>query len=242
VPAATAAELARLRPARVVILGGAGVISDAVVATLAAYAPGGVERLAGENRYETAAAISAATYAPGVPVAYLATGQDFPDALAGAAAAGAEGAPMLLVTRSGLPAATAAELIRLQPARIVVFGSDAMVSDDVLTAVAGFAPGGAIRVGGTDRYSTAAAISAATKAPGVSVVYVATGADFPDALAGAAMAGFTNGPLLLVTKDSLPASALAELARLGPSRIIILGGSGVVSDATLSQLASLVGG
>jgi putative cell wall-binding protein len=242
VPASTAAELARLRPARIVILGGAGVVSDAVVAELAAYTFGGVTRLAGENRYATAAAISAATYAPGVPVVYLATGQDFPDALAGAAAAGAEGAPLLLVTRDGLPAATAAELLRLQPARIVLFGSVTTVSDEVLAALTGYAPDGALRVAGTDRYSTAAAISAATKAPGVSVAYIATGVDFPDALAGAAMAGFTRGPLLLVTKDSLPASALAELARLGPARIVILGGSGVVSDVTMSQLSSLIGG
>ena len=177
-----------------------------------------------------------------MPVVYLATGQDFPDALAGAAAAGAEGAPMLLVTRDGLPAATAAELVRLRPARIVLFGSATTVGDAVLAALAGYAPGGALRVAGTDRYSTAAAISAATKAPGVPVAYVATGLDFPDALAGAAVAGLTRGPLLLVTRDSLPAATLAELARLGPARIVILGASGVVSDAMATQLSSLAGG
>jgi putative cell wall-binding protein len=242
IPASTAAELARLQPARIVILGGTGVVSDAVVAALDAYTYGGVIRLAGENRYATAAAISAATYAPGVPVAYLATGQDFPDALAGAAAAGAQGAPMLLVTKDSLPTATAFELLRLQPGRIVLFGSEAMVSDGVLAALSGYAPGGALRVAGTDRYSTAAAISASTKAPGVSVAYVATGLDFPDALAGAALAGFTQGPLLLVTRDSLPASTLAELDRLGPDRIVILGASGVVSNATATQLSTLTGG
>jgi putative cell wall-binding protein len=242
IPASTAAELARLQPARIVILGGTGVVSDSVAAELTAFTYGTVTRLSGENRYATAAAISAATYAPGVPVVYLATGQDFPDALAGAAAAGAEGAPLLLVTTDGLPAATAAELVRLQPTRIVLFGSVTTVSDEVLATLSGYAPDGAVRVAGTDRYSTAAAISAATKAPGVSVVYIATGADFPDALAGAAMAGFTRGPLLLVTKDSLPASALAELARLGPARIVILGGNGVVSDVTMDELSNLIGG
>lgn len=242
IPDTTAAELVRLAPARIVVLGAGGVISDQVVAALAGFAPGGVTRLAGENRYATAAAISAATYAPGVPVVYLATGQDFPDALAGAAAAGAEGAPLLLVTKDGVPAATAFELVRLQPGRIVLFGAVTSVGDEVLATLAGFAPGGAVRVGGTDRYSTAAAISAATKAPGVSVAYVATGVDFPDALAGAAVAGLTRGPLLLVTRDSLPASTLAELSRLDPARIVILGASGVVSNVTQGQLANLVGG
>ena len=242
IPASTATELARLQPARIVILGGAGVVSDDVVAALGAFTPGGVVRLAGENRYATAAAISAATYAPGVPVAYLATGQDFPDALAGAAAAGAQGAPMLLVTRDSLPPATAFELLRLQPGRIVLFGSAEMVGDEVLSVLNGYAPGGALRVAGTDRYSTAAAISAATKVPGVSVAYVATGLDFPDALAGAALAGLTQGPLLLVTRDTLPAATLAELGRLGPDRIVILGASGVVSNAMATQLSTLTGG
>ncbi|HEU0236863.1 MAG TPA: cell wall-binding repeat-containing protein, partial [Candidatus Limnocylindrales bacterium] len=56
-----------------------------------------------------------------------------------------------------------------------------------------------VRYAGSDRYATAAAISAAHYAPGVAVAYVATGANFPDALAGAAVAGNLGGPLLLVT-------------------------------------------
>jgi putative cell wall-binding protein len=242
VPATTAAELARLHPGTIAVLGGAGVISDTVVATLWGYAAGGVTRLAGENRYATAAAISAATYGPGVPVVYLATGLDFPDALAGAAAAGSEGAPMLLVSADGLPAATALELVRLQPSRIVLFGAVTSVSDAVLDELSWFAPGGAIRVGGTDRYSTAAAISAAAHTPGVAVAYIATGLNFPDALAGAAVAGRTDGPLLLVTQDTLPAATAAELGRLDPGRIVILGGSGVVGDTVQNQLPYLIGG
>ncbi|MBF8291031.1 MAG: hypothetical protein HW391_1999 [Chloroflexi bacterium] len=242
IPVATAAELVRLQPARIVILGATGVISDAVESALGAYTAGGVVRLAGDNRYGTAAAISAASYTPGVPVVYLATGQDFPDALAGAASAGSTGAPMLLVTKDGLPASTAAELARLRPARIVLLGSPTTVSDAVLLALGGFTAGGVTRVAGLDLYSTAAAISAATFAPGVPVAYIATGLNFPDALAGAAVAGFTDGPLLLTMKDGLPAAAAAELARLQPARIVILGGSGVVTDAVQTQLQSFVRG
>ncbi len=241
IPAATAAELARLRPGRIIVLGGTGVVSDAVVAGLGAYASGGVARLSGVNRYATAAAISTDTYDPGVPLVFLATGQDFPDALVGAAAAGAVQAPMLLVTKSSLPTATAAELARLQPGRIILFGTTDSVSDAVLAAVSAYAPGGVIRVAGTDKYSTAAAISAATKAPGVPVAYIATGLDFPDALAGAAVGGLTQGPLLLVTRDSIPAATVTELLRLRPGRIVILGGTGVVSDAVQTQLLSLIG-
>jgi hypothetical protein len=88
------------------------------------------------------------------------------------------------------------------------------------------------RIAGPDRYATAAAISASHHLPGVPVAYVATGLNFPDALAGAAAAGKVGAPLLLVTRDSLPAATAAELARLRPGRIIVLGATGVVSDAT----------
>jgi spore germination protein YaaH len=102
--------------------------------------------------------------------------------------------------------------------------------------------GGVFRQSGADRYSTAAAISAATFAPGVPVAYVATGADFPDALAGAAAAGHLGAPLLLVTRDSVPTATALELARLQPGRVVILGGPGVVGDGVVGTLGIAAGG
>ncbi len=69
-----------------------------------------MQRLSGADRYATAAAVSAASFSPGVPVAYVATGANFPDALAAGAAAAERGGPVLLVTGSAIPASTAAEL------------------------------------------------------------------------------------------------------------------------------------
>ncbi len=96
------------------------------------------------------------------------------------------------------------------------------------------------RLAGSDRYSTAAAISAATYAPGVSVVYVASGVGFADALAGAPAAGTAGGPLLLVPGSSIPSVIAAELSRLQPGRIVVLGGASVVSDGVLTQLAGYI--
>jgi spore germination protein YaaH/putative cell wall-binding protein len=241
-PAATAAELARLKPAKIVVLGSSAVVSTAVATALKSYTAGTVSRLGGADRYATAALISAATFAPGVPVAYLATGQNFPDALAGAAAAGHKGGPLLLVTKDALPAAIKAELARLKPAKIVILGSGAVVSAAVATAADAYTTGSVSRLGGTDRYATAAAVSAATFGPGVPVAYIATGQNFPDALAGAAAAGFKGGPLLLVTTDALPAVVAAELARLEPARIVVLGATSVVSGAVALAAETAAGG
>ena len=240
IPGATAIELTRLQPGRIVVLGASGVISNYVLSALAAYTTGTVTRIAGADRYATAAAISSATYAPGVAVTYVATGLNFPDALAGAAAAGSQGAPVLLVGTDEIPSATATELNRLQPGRIVILGAGGVVSANVANALQAFTTGTVTRLSGDNRYATAAAISAATYAPGVAIAYVATGANFPDALAGAAAAGWQGAPILLVTKDSIPAATAAELQRLNPGRVVILGSTGVVSEAVRIQLQQYV--
>jgi putative cell wall-binding protein len=240
IPTPTKTELMRLKPVKIIVAGGTGVISATVFNQLAGYTvpTGNVERQSGADRYATAASVSAHTFDPGVAVAYIATGLNFPDALAAAAAAGRLGGPVLLVTKTSIPTATQTELTRLQPGRIIVAGGSGVVSDLVLTALNGFTSGGVERQSGLNRYATAASVSSHTFAPGVPVVYVATGLNFPDALAAAAAAGRLGGPVLLVLPTSIPADTAAELSRLKPGRIVVAGGSGVVSDGVLSQLAS----
>jgi putative cell wall-binding protein len=239
-PTPTKTELTRLKPVKIIVAGGIGVISAAVFNQLAAYTvpTGNVERQSGADRYATAASVSSHTFDPGVAVAYIATGLNFPDALAAAAASGRLGGPVLLVTKTSIPTATQTELTRLQPGRIIVAGGSGVVSDLVLTALNGFTSGGVERQSGLNRYATAASVSSHTFAPGVPVVYVATGLNFPDALAAAAAAGRLGGPVLLVLPTSIPADTAAELSRLKPGRIVVAGGPGVVSDAVLTQLAS----
>ena len=194
------------------------------------------------DRYATAASVSAATFDPGVPVVYIASGLNFPDALAGAAAGGYLGGPVLLVNGT-IPAVTAVELARLQPTRIVVLGGPASVSEAILAALGGYTAGTVSRLDVStqypgypnDRYATAASVSAATFDPGVPVVYIASGLNFPDALAGAAAGGYLGGPVLLVN-GTIPAVTAAELARLQPTRIVVLGGPASVSEAILAAL------
>ncbi len=198
-------------------------------------------RLAGPDRYATAAVISAAHFSPGVPVAYVATGLNFPDALAGGAAAAYHGGPMLLVTTNAIPAVTAAELSRLNPGKIRVLGGPSVVSNGVMAALDAYTSGPVERLSGPDRYATAAVISAATFSPGVDAVFVATGANFPDALAGGAAAGHVDSPLLLTRTGSLPAVVAAELARLDPDAVYILGGPSVVSNAVAAAIGAVAG-
>jgi putative cell wall-binding protein len=244
VPTETATELTRLRPKRIVVLGGPAAISDGVVSALGSFSSS-VVRIAGADRFETAADVSAATYAPGANVAYIATGTNFPDALAGASIAAQSGkglgstanaGPVLLTMPDSIPASIQAELQRLKPQRIVILGGTTAVSSTVAASLEQYATTGSVtRLSGADRFATAAAVSQKYFASS-SVVFLATGTDFADALAGAPMVGWNGYPILLVTNDSVPAATAAEIKRLNPSRIVILGGTSAVSAAVQAAL------
>lgn len=234
-PPATAAELERLRPQSIVVLGGAAAVSDAVVSELGRYTAGSVTRIAGDDRYGTASAVSAASFSPGGAVAYVATGAGYADALAGGPAAARDGAPLLLVDPHDVPAATAAELNRLEPGSIVVLGGSAAVGDEVVHQLATSTGASVRRIAGIDRYATAAAVADTFPAP-TTLAYAATGRGFADALAAAAAAGTRGAPLLLVDTNVVPTPIADELRRLTPRSVVVLGGTSIVGDATFSTL------
>lgn len=197
-----------------------------------------IRRLSGNNRFGTAAAISAATFVPHVPYLFIATGLNFPDALAGGALAAQVGSPLLLVQTNSIPPDTLTEIQRLKPQSIYVLGGGGAVSDSVAGQLSTHAP--TYRLAGGNRYSTAVAASSGWD-PGVPNVFIATGANFPDALAGVPASAALGGPLLLTAQNSVPAETRAELERLDPARVVILGGTGVISDAVANQIGGYAG-
>ena len=231
IPPATAAELTRLKPAKIIVQGGPLAIADLVVTALQAYTAGSVTRMAGPDRYSTAAVISAATFNPGVGETYIVSDTSFADALVAGAAAAAARAPILIVSHDGVPAATAQELSRLRPASIVIVGGPFAISEKVTGLIAASTSGTVTTEAGTDRYGTSVAVSQASFPTTAPAVYLASGADFPDAVTGGVAAGLAPAPILLVTADCLPANVSAEITRLDPSRIFILGGDLVVGSA-----------
>jgi len=238
-PDVVADELRRLQPSHVVILGGTAVISTAVESAIDAIVSGSPTRLAGDDRYATSAAISASHFQPGVPVAYVASGLNFPDALSGAPLAGLTDGPVLLTAPDGVPDVVADELRRLAPSRIVILGGTSVIGDSVEARLDALISGAPTRLAGDDRFATSVEISASQYEPGVPVVYIANGFNFPDALAGAPLAGLTGGPVLLTTYDGLPDVVERELVRLKPHRVVILGGRSVVNGVVYNRLIQL---
>lgn len=225
-PAITRTELERLAPDEVYVVGGTAAIDDPVLEEIEALLDLTPARIAGATRYETATAV--ASLFPDAPVAFLASGLDFPDALAGGAAAAMSGGPLLLTPPDALPPAVADQVARLTPTETLVLGGTAAVSDAAMSAV----PGAKRRVAGADRYGTAAAI-ATDRAGGATQVLIATGSSFPDALAAAPLARAFGAPVLLTAGCMPPATLDFQRARDWPA-LTVVGGTGAVPDLGLS--------
>jgi putative cell wall-binding protein len=236
-PSAVASELDRLKTQNIIVVGGPAAVSNSMVGQLAKHAPANhTFSIDGQNRYDTAAQTSEGFQPPveNVPV-YIASGTTFPDALGGGAAAAISSGTMLLTTPTKLPTETVAALKRIKPSKVVILGGTGAISNTVLSQVRSTV-GSAVpvtRVGGSNRYDTAARVSAAT-VTSATEVFLANGMTYPDALAGGPVAPyFGSRPLLLTQKDCVPRVTLNEIARLGATKVTALGGTGVVSDAAL---------
>ena len=239
-PAATRAELDRLNPTRVWVLGGTGVVSESVRSQIAAYASTGeAVRIAGADRYATAAQVAQRWYGAGVPAAFVAVGSNFADALAGAPAAALRDSPLLLVRPGSIPGPTVTALQTLQPQRIYVLGGTAVISQAVATQLDAYTAGPVTRLAGADRFATANAIVRTfwTKVP---TAYVASGVNFPDALAGSAVAGKNGEPMVLAARAGVPWASGESVLAVSPRRVTILGGTGALAPGVEAALARLV--
>ncbi|MBB1510000.1 peroxidase family protein [Tessaracoccus sp. MC1756] len=237
IPIPTLLSLIELQPQRIVVLGGTDRVGAATMAALDEVFPTdpAVQRIAGSNRFHTAELL-AQQVTPGGPV-YIANGWKFPDALSGSAVAAATGDALLLTNETSIPVETQRALERLNPSKIYVLGSNGTVSDGVASQLAGYTSGDVVRLGGNDRYETSVLISQERYGAGADRIYVAIGDRFPDALTASPVAGLNGAPLLLVPASGLTPVIRAEIERLNPSQIHILGSPGAVTAETEAQLA-----
>ena len=198
------------------------------------------ERIQGPDRFAVAAAI-AQRFEPGLPVVYVANGQNFPDALSAGPAAVHQGGLLLIVNPTNIPAVIAAELTRLHPEKIVIVGGPNSVSPVVEAQLGAYADT-VVRIGGADRYE--ASRNVADYAWGTTdpnVVYLATGVNFPDALSAGGAAARDDAPVITVygLASAADTPTLDVLERLGPEDIAIVGGPASVTESYANSLTSI---
>jgi len=202
----------------------------------------GSGRLAGADRYATAARIARSSHGDGAEEVVLATGEGFPDALAGGPLAAALDAPLLLTRGDRLPEPTATALVELGVERVTLLGGPAAISRSVEGTLS--ALGLEVRrIAGAERYATATAIAeAVADEPALERVFLTAGRDFPDALAAAAPAGAMGAPVLLTESAALPEATASYLAGRDVDEVVVVGGTSAVAEAVATRAAELTGG
>jgi len=227
--AATRAEIQRVLPAggTVYLLGGIAAIPASIATNITAlgFVP---VRYAGADRFGTALAVADALGDPSTVL--LATGVNFPDALAAGPAAAHLGGVVLLTNGPTMPASVTAYLLA-HPGTVYAIGGPAVAADPAATPLSG-----------ADRYATAAAVAIALFI-GPTNVGVASGETFADALSGGAFEAHHDGPLLLTTAIALPAPTSGYLTD-GKSTIVnvtIFGGTSAVSTGVQTAVGTALG-
>ena len=194
-------------------------------------------RISGSDRFGTAIAASVVEFptAGTAGAVVLARSDEYPDALVGTALAAAKNAPLLFANGGVLTAATQAEIQRVLPAggTVYLLGGTAAIPATVATLLTslGFVP---VRYAGADRFGTALAVADALNDP--STVLLATGINFPDALAAGPAAAHVHGVVLLTNGSSLTPAVTQYLAA-HPGTVYAIGGPAVAADPSATALS-----
>lgn len=201
-----------------------------------------LQRLAGSARYDTMAKlVSTGGWSTGGTV-IVASGENYPDALAASSLAGALSAPIVLVKPGSVPSQSAARLKALKPSKIVVVGGASAVSDSVINTLRGYA--WVTRIDGAERVETALKIyqDGASKlgAKWGTTAILATADNFADALSVSSYAYKDKAPIFLV-KGSLSDEQTAALKSGKFKRVLVIGGTVAVSDGVVSQAKAATG-
>jgi len=225
-PTTTKAELSRVLGSggHVYLLGGTSAIPASVEAQLEALGYQ-TTRLAGSNRYATAVDVADALGDPATVL--LATGTNYPDALAAGPAAAHSNGAVLLTAGSVMPSETATYLAAHAKTTYAIGGPAATAAPAAHAVV------------GTDRYSTAVAV-ATTFFVAPTTLGIATGTNFPDALAAGALLAHVGAPLVLTSGGSLPTATLQYLTSVASSATSahLFGGTSAVSDSVRTAVSN----
>ena len=204
-------------------------------------AMGAITRIAGNNKIETVNRIALTGWPHGTETVIITRSDNFPDALAGVPLAKKYAAPILVTDPQELDISVIDVLNTLKPTTAIILGGEGAISQTVEAQLREvlYWTEDITRIAGENRFETAALI--AKEFPKESMVAIATGMDFPDALSLASAAAGADMPLLLTSTDEVPEATLQALQELQPIGIYLAGGESVISAKVVEHLSQATG-
>lgn len=198
------------------------------------------KRLHGANRYGTMREIAKEGWDTSEYV-IVASGANFPDALAASALAGLYDAPIILSVSESLSAEARSTIEDLGASRVILVGGEAMLSDDTEQAIRAISGVQEVRrLSGPTRYETALSLYKDGIDCWSNTAIIVSGETFADALSISPFANVTRSPIFLASKaQGLSNDALKALKDGGFSSAIIVGGDAAVSTEVEIQLSQV---
>lgn len=142
----------------------------------------------------------------------------------------------------GIPDLVKQEIAKIKPGKVYIIGLQGVLSsvvDEQVVQVAAIDKANIVRIGGIDRFATSLEVAKYFNLSGT-IACVATGNNFPDALAGSIYAAENKAPILLVDK-TLSNDEMTYLESKKISGITIFGGEAVVNKDIQQELSQLIG-
>ena len=212
---------------------GTAVTGDVTLHAHWAKEPAALRRLSGATRYDTMERIVGAGGWRSGGTVIVASGGNYPDALAASGLAGVLDAPIVLTDGNTLSVQASARLTSLAPSRIIVAGGRAAVSDGVVAALRGICPD-VERVAGETRVDTSLELYRKGSGWG-STAILATSGNFADALSVSSYAYAAKAPVFLV--DPGTGLTRAQKAALGTfGQVLVVGGENAVPSRHVAGL------
>lgn len=221
---------------KIYILGNEFNENESIITNLKNLGYGNINILKDGEQFGAIKAINDEINAPeGTPVV-VASGNAFPDGLSISAVAASKGYPIILSDVYGLPSESEETLKKIKPSKIYIIGGSSVISDTLknkIKKISGTSEDNIVRIWGEDRYSTSLNIAKYFKMDG-SQITLASGLDFPDALAGSVLSAKLNSPLILIGDNNNEQKRFIDLGQY--TNQIILGGTASISYNTQVDL------
>jgi putative cell wall-binding protein len=167
--------------------------------------------------------------------AIIASGENFPDALAATSLAKKYDAPILLTAKNSLSPVTKESLDILSTTTVYLIGGTGAISEAVEQEIEALGIA-VMRISGEDRYDTSVKI--AKELESVTEVVFVPGNQYAHALAVSSIAANRNMPVILMPKDSVPDSVKDYLSALEISNSFIIGSENDISSNVEKQLTN----
>jgi len=235
IPKATMDEITRLGAKNIYILGGTGVVSQNIENDLE-NKQYNVVRLAGTDRFDTGIKIGNEVMKNNTSkTAIVTTAYNYPDALSIGSYAAIQNYPILYTETNVLSTKTKEFIKNNGITKVIIPGGVGAVSEAAANELRSI---GVIveRISGADRYETGLNIVNQFKSSFKNDVILATGSDFPDALAGGVLAAKKQIPILLVDKNYVSDGVKNYIKANGDINMYILGGTGVIPDSVIDLI------